>query len=153
VGGAENAEAKHGVRLSRDAAVGDDTILGNDHDSLADEIAVSILLFDPGLVDDVDAAARCAHSCRCGALDDRVRADADRRNALGLAGAHLVQGFIAIGADEQDVADAAFLPMRLRMPMTARSMSAPCRRQPSEMRALWTCSALASEAGRKRGLV
>ena len=44
-------------------------------------------------------------------------------------------------------------PMRLRMPITARSMCAPCMMQPSEMSAFLIVQFATFDAGRKRGLV
>src|SRR4029078_2109279 len=89
---------------SDDGAVLDDAVLRDDDDAFADEPAVAVGVLGLRLVEDADAAADARVLVDDRVLDDRVGPDADRRDALRLAGVHLVQRLVEVGADEQAVA-------------------------------------------------
>src|SRR5579863_2938270 len=99
------AGARKTVLLNHDA-VADDAVLGDDHDPLADVVAVAVLLLDARLVDDADLAADAGVLVDDGVLDDRLRSDADGRDAARDRRLHLVQRLVEVGADEEAVADA-----------------------------------------------
>src|SRR6266540_2277434 len=82
------------------AAVADDAVLGDDHDALADEVAVPVVLLDSGFVDDADVAADARVLVDDRVLDHGAGADADRGNAARLGLAHLIERLVDIGADE-----------------------------------------------------
>src|ERR1022692_2443117 len=92
------------IRLD-DSPVRDDAVLGDDHDPFADVVALAVLFFDAGLVDDPDTAPDARVLVDDGVFDDRFRADADHRNAARFGGAHVLERLVEIRADQQAVAD------------------------------------------------
>src|SRR5436305_13465981 len=67
--------------FSNQGAVGHHAVLGDDHDALADVVAIAVLLLDAGFVDDAHAASDARVLVDNGVLDHRLGPDADRRHA------------------------------------------------------------------------
>jgi hypothetical protein len=89
-----------------DRPVGHDAVLGNDDDPLADVVPLAVFFLEALLVDQANAAPDARVLVDDRVLDDRLGADAQRRDAARHAGVDLRQRLVVVRADEQRVLDA-----------------------------------------------